>query len=291
MIDLENILFGNDHENKEWFSEQYKKCLVDLNKTPEKPKPVISIGKHLYKGIYYHNPIMTAGEMSAISAPSKSYKTYIKSHFASAFLMNDCDFFLDDIRGHREDNDCLIDLDTEQGKFWSWNTFNRTKKLSKDINSDFYYPFRLRHLNPLDRCRFIDELLKSNIIKSKPKLIFIDGIADLIPDSNDLVMSNEIAEKVMTWTDVYNIHVSVIIHNAFGTTKATGHLGSAVIKKAETIINLIPEVEKDLNGNETKTGIVTANHMYSRGKPFQNFKFKRHNTEDRLELVDDFKTF
>lgn len=287
MIDLNELKEGKDGlEIKEWFATEFENSLVDLNKIPERPKPVVSIGEIRIGSKSYPNGIMTQGEMSAISAPSKSYKTYLKSHLAASFLRSHYDDYLNDIRGHRENDECLIDLDTEQGKYWSWNTFNRTKILTGKLQQNSYYPFKLRHLNPLDRVKFIDKVVNSNLIKGKPKLIFIDGVADLIQDSNDLVMSNEISERIMTWTDVYGIHVCVIIHNAFNTTKPTGHLGSAIIKKAETVISLKPEIEKDMNGNEKKTGIVEANHLYSRGKPFESFKFRKHDKEDRLELVN-----
>lgn len=287
MIDVNEIKEGKEPiETKEWFANEFENSLVDLSKQPERPKPVISIGENIVGSKSYPNGIMTQGEMSAISAPSKSFKTYLKSHFAASFIKSHVDSYLTDIRGHREENECLIDLDTEQGKYWSWNTFNRTKLLAGMDVTNIYYPFKTRHLNPLDRVKFVDKLVTTNLIKKKPRLLFIDGVADLIQDSNDLVMSNEISEKIMTWTDVYGIHVCVIIHNAFNTTKPTGHLGSAIIKKAETVISLKPETEKDINGNEKKTGIVEANHLYSRGKPFESFRFKKHHTEDRLELID-----
>jgi len=124
-------------------------------------------------------------------------------------------------------------------------------------------------------------LLKSKRIQN-PALIFIDGIADLVEDSNDLLMSNEVVNKVMNWTDLQNIHVCVVIHNAYGTIKPTGHLGSATVKKAETVINLA-RVEDESETDYT----YKVKHQYSRGASFNDFYFKYNPTKGCLYEVDD----
>lgn len=268
---------------KSEFEKLYNSCFIDLNKKPKRPDPVITIGSKLWNGKSYPNEVMTIGEMSAISAPSKSYKTYLKSHFASAFLKNSFCNHISSIKGHRQDNWGCIDIDTEQGEFYAWNAFNRAKQLTGINEIPFYYPFKLRHLDPTQRVYFIDQLIKSGKLEHEPKLIFVDGIADLVDDSNDLVMSNEIATKVMQWTDIYKCHVCTIIHNAYGTKKPTGHLGSVVVKKAETVISLIPERDSE----EKPTGIVTAHHQYSRGASFEDFQFQRAKDADHLEEVTE----
>lgn len=284
MIDLE---FKESESEQEWFIKEFKNSLVDLTKRPERPETVISIGTYNWNGKIYDNPVMTAGEMSAISAPSKSYKTYFVTHLASAFIKSSNCEYLNMIKGHRQQNDALICNDTEQGKYNAWWTFYRVKQMSGLDDIPFFYPFKLRHLSPKKRVTFIDNIIKSDITGYKPKLIFIDGVADLIEDTNDLVMSNEISEKIMTWTDVYNCHVCVVIHNAFNTVKPTGHLGSAIIKKAESVINLKPEIDE----NGKKTGIVNVNHQYSRKAPFEDFKFRKAVNADHLEIVDEDNIF
>ncbi len=92
-------------------------------------------------------------------------------------------------------------------------------------------------------------------------------------------MSNFIAQKLLTWTDVYNIHICIIIHNAYNTLKPTGHLGSAVVKKAESVILLEPT-------DETKE-IIKVRHLYSRGRAFEDFYFKIRNHDALPYLCDD----
>lgn len=261
----------------DWFEREYLECFVDLKEPIEKPEVLISIGTYSYNGGQYPVPVMTAGEFSCISAPSKSKKSFLKSQFASAYIGGKSINHFEDIKGHRNEDFFIIDCDTEQSKFYAANTFKRVQKITGE-EYPHYYPFKMRHLTPEKRVAFIDQLLQSERFENRVKLVFIDGVADLIEDSNDLVMSNYIAGKLLQWTDKYNIHVCIIIHNAYNTIKPTGHLGSAVVKKAESVILLEPE--------EENKEIVKVSHLYSRGRSFQEFWF-RINDYDALPYECD----
>ena len=263
----------------DWFNRQFKKSYINLNQKPKRPEGVISIGKETgFDGNEYANHIFTKGELSVISAPSKTFKSTFKSHLASVYFTGQSNEF-QEMRGHRKDNETIVDIDTEMGEYNAWNTFYRTKRLCNDADlSECYYPFKLRHMNAEKRVEFIDMLLESRKIH-KPAIIFIDGIADLIDDSNDLVMSNHIISTIMRWTDEYKIHVNTIIHNAYGTNKPTGHLGSASTKKAETVINIKETSEK--------SNIFEVKHQYSRGAKFDDFCFEHDNKQKVLKQVDE----
>src|SRR6056297_2456505 len=156
-------------KDQSWFENQYKKAYVDLTQKPKKPEGIIAFGTKQYLDKVEPNYIFTKGELSVISAPSKSYKSTFKSHLASAFF-NSQDESFDFITGKRNKNESLLDVDTEQGKFYSWHTFNRVKRMCKGIDiSRHYLPFKLRHLSATDRVTFIDFLIKSKKIP-KPSI-------------------------------------------------------------------------------------------------------------------------
>lgn len=264
---IEPIDIDNEDENlygKDWFNSEYLECFVDLDEKIDRPETIISIGEHKYKDKFYPTPVMTAGEFSCISAPSKSKKSFFKSQLASAYIGGKAVEHFENIKGHRPTDNIVLDCDTEQSKYYAQRTFERTRKITGD-KYDNYIPLKMRHLTADQRVAFIDHLLESERFKNKVKLVFIDGVADLIEDSNDLVMSNYIAQKLLTWTDKYNIHICIVIHNAYNTIKPTGHLGSAVVKKAESVILLEPT-------DETKK-VIKVRHLYSRGREFQEFYF------------------
>ena len=111
-------------------------------------------------------------------------------------------------------------------------------------------------------------------------MVFIDGIADLMNDVNNLEWSNQIVHKLIKWADQYKIHICTIIHVAYGVTKATGHLGSAVTKKAETVFLLKPD--------ENNKDIVEVLPQYTRGYPFEAFKFMVDSSDFTIYPYDEF---
>ncbi|HET8838073.1 MAG TPA: AAA family ATPase, partial [Flavobacteriaceae bacterium] len=225
-----------------------------------------SIGEHTYGQNIYPNDVMTAGEFSVISGPSKSKKSFLKASFAAAFVGGNFNNHFENIKGHRkEESECIIDFDTEQSSYYAQRSF---KNVGRMVGGQYanYYPFKLRRMSADERVSFIGQYLRQNQYKKNIRLVFIDGIADLVNDSNDLVMSNEVVEQVMTWTDIYDIHICLVIHNAHGIKKPTGHLGSSVTKKAETVIFVSPE--------ENDKSIINVECGYSRGMAFDQFSFQ-----------------
>jgi len=96
--------------------------------------------------------------------------------------------------------------------------------------------------------------------------MIIDGVADLVSDVNDIRESNELVQKIMYWTEKYNIHIVCVIHSNFNSEKPTGHLGSALEKKTETQIKL--------QVNEQDDNIVQVSCKRSRSVPFEDFSFE-----------------
>lgn len=251
-------------ENQDSFLLNYAKYRVDLDVDEDRPDTLISIGEHSYKGKSYPNDVLTAGEFSVISAPSKTRKSFFKSALVASFIGGNANKYFPNMKSHRKGSQGIIDVDTEQSNYYAQRTFRRIPEMT-GILYDNYHAFRLRSLSPNERLNFIDDLLKSGKVDN-PRLMFIDGVADLIDDTNDLIMSNEVATMLLRWTEVYGIHICVVIHNAYGTSKPTGHLGSAVTKKAETVFMLSRE------GDEFNAPTKVV-HLYSRGMPFEDFNF------------------
>lgn len=251
-----------------WFDEQLQKSSISLTEDIPFPETIISIGTHQYKGNTYPTSVMTAGEFSVIAAPPKSKKSFFKSQLCASYIGGSASYYFPNIRGHRNSDFAVLDLDTEQSPFYAQRTFKRVERI---VNAPYnrYFPFKLRHMTPVERVAFIDQLLDYH--RNNVKLVFIDGVADLIEDTNDLSQSNYIAGKLLKWTDEYKIHICTVIHVAHGTTKLTGHLGSTLTKKAETVFQLKPD--------ESDDDVVKVTHQYSRGRSFEPFEFRMDNEQ------------
>lgn len=247
------------------FSGLYNDCLIDLSEEMPRPEIILSIGNYNYKGEYYPNPIMTAGEFSAIIAQSKAKKSFLKSAFLGAYIGGNANVLFPNIKSHRgEENYTVLDFDTEQGKYYTQRTFRRVQEMAGGIYEN-YKGFATRHLSSDNRLKLIDYVLsnQATLFKNPVKLVAIDGIADLVENTNDILMSKEASDYVMRWTYEYNLHITTVIHKSPQTGKPLGHLGTFVLKKAETVIEL------DIN----EDGSVKVTNPYSRGYKFDEFNF------------------
>jgi len=259
------------------FSKIENDCFVDLSEEMPHPEILLSIGQHEYKGNFYDTAIMTAGEFSAIVATSKSKKTFLKSAFLGSYIGGESTVLFPNIKTHRNENYQILDFDTEQGKYYTQRTFRRVQEIT-GLKYDNYRGYATRHLKSSERLELIDYCLKNQgaLYKNKVKLISIDGIADLVENTNDIIMSKEASDYITRWTYEYNIHITTIIHKNGTTGKPLGHLGTYVLKKAETVIDL--EIQEDYS--------IKVTNPYSRGYKFEEFIFNV-NKSALPYLVDD----
>jgi hypothetical protein len=269
MLDLNELdqlkLTGTAEQTIFDFEKMFHECLIDLDIVYDTPPTAISIGQYEFEGKFFDNHVYTFGEFSATVAPSKTKKSFFKSALISCFIGGKSREYFPNIKSHRNSNDdIIIDIDTEQGKFYAQRVFRRVQIMT-GMRYPNYYPFAMRSKTPQERVNFVDALLQQPKFKGKVKFISIDGIADLVENTNDIVMSSEIASKVLKWTDEQGIHLHTVIHKLSNAQKGVGHLGSYILKKAETVVFL----EQDENDKE----VINVNHIYARGISFSDFSF------------------
>jgi RecA-family ATPase len=112
---------------------------------------------------------------------------------------------------------------------------------------------------------FIEYYLKEKI--DKPSLVIVDGVADLLADVNNIEQTNQLVSSLMRISTQYNCHIINVIHQNYGSQKlGTGHLGSALEKKAEVVISL--------EANTVNKDWVTVKCGRSRGYGFETFSFQ-----------------
>ena len=242
-------------------------CYIDINKKIDYPPVCLSYGEKVLQSDKGDSIIPIAlgtfGNLSVITAPPKTKKTFFVSLLASAFLSG-TNIYGGDIKGHRGSGD-LIHIDTEQGAWHCSKVFRRPLDMDRDIPKDKYHTFALRTIGFKERLEFIEYYLKENI--KDPSLVIIDGVADLCADVNNIEQSNQLVSSLMRLSQQQNVHIICVIHQNYGSQKlGTGHLGSALEKKAETVISL--------EANTVNKNWVTVKCGRSRGYSFDTFSFE-----------------
>jgi hypothetical protein len=241
-------------------------CFVDTTEKIEYPPVALSFGEKLNKHPKGDSllpiPIGTYGNLSCVSAPPKTKKTFFISLLASVYLSGS-NIYGGDIKGHRADGN-LIHFDTEQGLWHCQKVFKRVYDMDSTIDPNSYHTFGLRTVSHKERIQFIEHYLSKKI--DTPSLVIIDGIADLVSDVNNIEETNALVQKLMEWSARYNCHIINVIHNNYGTSKMTGHLGSFLEKKCETHI--------ELEANTVNKEWITVKCKRSRGYAFETFSFQ-----------------
>lgn len=245
------------------FDKVYKECFVDVTKELKEPPIAMGIGYNSYKDKNYLNATFTYGELSAIIAPQKSKKSFFKRALAASYIGGQASNYFPSIVTCRNTDKFVLDFDTEQDEYYSLRAFKGVIEMVGNHYKN-YLPFGIKKLSDKEMVLFIDGVVKKH--GKNIGIMFIDGIADLCFNPNDIVQSNLVINKLKEWTSL-GIHICCVIHKTFEKDKAFGHLGTYVQKKCETSIFL------DVTDHKIKNSPVKVTQKDSRGAPFDDFYF------------------
>ena len=230
-----------------------------INTAIEVPKPptILSI-KDVGVSYSKERRIFTLGNFSAIKGKMKAKKTFLISLLTSSVIRGTDynEVFIGNLPAEKK---LVVYIDTEQGTWDSWNCISRIEKMAG--TKENFMAFNLRPFNPTERCEIIEFIFNKH--KERIALMIIDGIADLVSALNDELEATRVTSMLLKYTALYNTHVSVVIHENKANDYATGHIGSAVLKKAEIIIS----VTKCKNIPDSPDVVCD----YSRGYGFEPF--------------------
>jgi hypothetical protein len=264
-LTLESV---QDTQNEFKPVELHNKLYVDVNEVVERQPIALSKGTYNYKGYTNPIPLVSLGNFMCIVGASKSMKSFLKSALISGCFDGESNRYFPDINNENLQGKFVADFDTEQGKYHAQKVFKRSAEMN-GRTPDNYLPFALRSLAPKERLQFIEWFYFESQYKDNIGMVSIDGVADLVENVNDLEACNKVVNKLMKFTSETNSAMITVLHKNFGSSKPTGHLGSAVLKKAETVI-MVEKMPKGL--------VVEAKAEYTRNMPFKDFAYALDDT-------------
>jgi len=199
----------------------------DISKKVVEPKALLR-----YEGNHRSFPIGGRGMIGVFTGHEKSGKSFVGSCIAASGLAGGkekLNFSLD------LDGGTMLWFDTEQSGFFYHKTQVRIHQMAGlDTNAPNYSAFLMRQLTASERVEAI-----GHYIKNTPNLsvVMIDGFVDLLADYNDLKATQENVQRLMKWSDEYNIMVMGVLHLNKGDGKIRGHIGSEMKNKCDWVIN------------------------------------------------------
>lgn len=234
-----------------------KSCLIDNSLVITKPPTILAIRNQFdSKEI----PLMSLGNISVTKGFAKSKKTLLSSIFAAS-LVHNYEIFHCIVPTLPENKRNVIYIDTEQSK-WDSKILNyKIVKMSK-TNGEYLAQFNFRGKSSIELLELITYILEtfSNI-----GIIFIDQVADMVKSLNSEEEATDTVKFLEMATEKYNIHINCVVHINKLNDYAQGWLGTQLMKKAQTIIN----VSKDKRVKSM--GIVEPD--LCRGEDFEPFVF------------------
>lgn len=178
-----------------------------------------------------HDGIGTSpeGDITAIKAQSKNGKTFLATIFASVILGNE----FGRLTPSGDNTTSVLYFDTEQNKSNTQILMSRIHTLCgwNQRNNERLHVYALRQMPLEDRVKYIEQKTAEYL----PSAIFIDGIADLLDDFNDIKQSQEIIQKLMNISSEYNTAVFFILHTNKSDSNMKGHLGTLATQKCSDV--------------------------------------------------------
>jgi len=258
---------------------------------PEQPRPILSLNGHV---------LLTPGNLANLQAQAKAGKTAalggilaaVLDSTRSEFNRRDGDYL--GFNGGDQSGFLILHLDTEQSRYDHYYSVRRALTRAEMSGlPDNFMSFSLVDLPVEERKRALLLALEDGAqLFGGVQLVAIDGIGDLLIDSNDLAASFGLVDLLHGLAVTYNCGIVTVLHEnpGDGGGKARGHLGSQIERKVES--NII--IRKEASGI-SKIWCERGRHCYipkSEAHLFEWNEIERRHTSvnssdapDRAELA------
>ena len=249
--------------------------LIDLDKKYIEPPIFLGIKDEFKPDI---KRIFTPGNISAITGKYKSKKSFFVTMLAAAAVQNYNLF--NKIIPHLPDNkrNVLI-FDTEQSVYDVYRVANRIKRLTNN-NIEHLGVISLRGHDAKEVIEIIKESLN---LWPNVGIIFIDQVADLLRSVNAEEEAVEVVKFLEKLTNDNDIHICCVLHENKSNDFAQGWLGTQIMKKSETVIN----VKKEPNNNS----VSYIEPYLLRSMEFERFGIKIENGMPELLNQNELKDY
>lgn len=237
-----------------------------------------------YNGVAF-SPL---GGIQAISGQKKNGKTFVLAQLMAAALGTGTERVTQYLGGLRTNADTVewlghepkvLYCDTEMEQLNTAKVLRRVHWLcgwDMKQRSDRFFVLWLREVPKTEQRTANKErwrLIKNAIEQTKPDIVFVDGLRDLVNDFNDNSESSAIVGEMMSLASQKNICIWNVLHynprpSNDDESKMRGHLGTELGNKvSDTFVSI---KKKDNEGNVT----FTVKQQDARGKDVDDWQFE-----------------
>ncbi len=201
------------------------------------------------------------GDIVAIKAKSKNGKTFLAAILASVILGGK----FGNIKPTFGDKSKILFFDTEQNRPNVQALLQRILILRgwEEERNDRLRVYSLREMHVLERLRYISRKIDT----LRPTTVFIDGLADLAFDFNDIEQSQDVIIKISQIASSKGCAIFFVLHTNKNDMNMKGHLGTLAVQKCSDVFYIEKDEDDFFNVTETDC----------RNIPIKDFSFKIDN--------------
>lgn len=216
-----------------------------LNSKPPEPNPLMEVNGQM---------VLSAGNILTVIGKAKAGKS-------SGLTLLIAQVILSCAPGQK-----IYWIDTEQSAYHVYKIVQRIMSitgLTKDSLNDLFEVYALRPYSVPERQQIVKKLSESF---KENDLVIVDGARDLLGDINNPGEANEVLNLFMKITDEYKVGLITVLHQNKGDQNARGHLGSELVNKSETVLEILQSAQNE--------EIVLIEPNQCRNKPFEKVAFR-----------------
>lgn len=200
---------------------------------PPYRKPILSIN-----GI----GILSFQNITCFIAPPGAGKSTTNEGVLSSVISKDCDCL-----GFETDVKSVMYIDFERTEEDVWKCFDRVMKRAKVSKGTIVDNVQIISFRNIPKSKDRKERIELLLENYKPELLLLDGVGDLVDDTNSLEQSIECKNWIRFITSKFNVSILTTLHPNKGSFTPRGHIGSEMARESEGVLAII------VDSNEIRT--------------------------------------
>lgn len=178
------------------------------------------------------------GNIITIAAAVKSGKSSVISAMMASMMSSIGQDYLG-FEGSNLGGKAVLHYDTEQSRGDHYNMMMRAlRRADLQAPPSWFSSYSLTLLDPAERRAAISAMARKAAANSGLHSLFIDGVADLVFDVNDLKEACSLVTELHQLATKTSCVIVTALHHNPGGEKTRGHLGSQIERKSESVLVL-----------------------------------------------------
>jgi len=171
-------------------------------------------------------------------------------------------------------------IDFERAEEDVWTSFERIMKRSNTEKNQTLDNIQIISFRNVSTAKTRKERIEGLLQHYKPELLLLDGIGDLVDDTNSLAEAITCKNWIRHITSEFKVSILTTLHPNKNSNTPRGHIGSETLREAEGVLL----IEVDANGTRTLTSDFA--HGKARNGKHATTCFKWNDDEKMFMSVD-----